>query len=70
MTPAEIARSLTEALCPNFEDHAISPEGYIQWHHWAEQMSTTHRQEKCHGCGRYVIWVPKPIRAELAKERP
>lgn len=48
-----------EILCPYIEDHAICPEGYIQWHAWAEQMSKTHQQSKCGGCGRYVIWIPK-----------
>jgi len=45
--------------CPHFEDHTASPEGYIEWHAWAERISKTHKQEKCTGCGRYVIWTPK-----------
>ncbi len=53
-----------EVLCPNVEDHTPRPEGYIQWHTWAEQMSKTHRQSKCAGCGKYTIWTPK--RAALA----
>lgn len=48
-----------ENLCPHFEDHAWQPEGYIQWHAWAEKMAKTHRQSKCAGCGLYVIWTPK-----------
>lgn len=50
----------TDLLCPNFEDHTPAPDGYIQWHAWAEQMSKTHRQDKCGGCGLYAIWVPAP----------
>lgn len=46
-------------ICPNHEDHTLSPDGYIQWHAWAEKMAKTHRQEKCAGCGLFVIWVPK-----------
>jgi hypothetical protein len=48
-----------EALCPRGDDHTPAPEGYIQWHHWAEAMSKTHRQRKCPGCGLYAIWTPK-----------
>ncbi len=51
---------LTDVLCPHFEDHTQSPEGYIQWHAWAETMSKTHEQIKCACCGFYAIWVPKP----------
>lgn len=50
-----------ENLCPNIEDHALQPQGYIEWHAWAEKMSKTHRQRKCSGCGLYKIWEPKPI---------
>jgi hypothetical protein len=48
-----------EALCPHFEDHIPCPEGYIQWHAWAEEMGKTHKQRKCPGCGLYQIWEPK-----------
>jgi hypothetical protein len=54
---AKVARP--EMLCAHFEDHTLCPEGYIQWHAWAEEMSRTHRQEKCAGCGLYAIWTPK-----------
>lgn len=49
---------MPELLCPHFEDHTPCPEGYIQWHAWAEEMAKTHRQSKCPGCGLYVIWTP------------
>jgi hypothetical protein len=45
--------------CPHAEDHTPCPDGYIQWHAWAEKMSKTHRQEKCGECGRWSIWIPK-----------
>lgn len=57
-----------EVFCPHFEDHTLSPEGYIQWHAWAEKMSETHRQEKCGGCGLYTIWTPKQPRRVLNPE--
>lgn len=49
-----------EAICPDIEDHTWCPEGYIQWHDWAEKMSKTHRQRRCAGCGLYAIWEPRP----------
>lgn len=45
--------------CPNIEDHTVQPDGYLHWHHWAEEMAKTHRQRECPGCGRYEIWEPK-----------
>lgn len=45
--------------CPHAEDHTACPEGYIQWHAWAEEMAKTHKQIKCGECGRYSIWIPK-----------
>lgn len=47
-------------LCPHIEDHTPQPEGYIQWHAWAEMMNKTHKQRRCAGCGLYAIWEPKP----------
>ncbi len=52
------------------EDHTPRPEGYIQWHDWAESMAKTHKQRRCEGCGRYAIWEPKDVDlAELMKEQ-
>jgi len=45
--------------CPNIEDHAQQPEGYIAWHLWAAEMSKTYKQRKCDGCGKFAIWEPK-----------
>lgn len=39
--------------------HTPQPEGYIQWHAWAKEMSKTHKQRRCVGCGLYQIWEPK-----------
>ena len=43
--------------CPNILKHTKSPDGYIQWHMWAEKKSRRHKQIKCPYCGLYVIWV-------------
>lgn len=42
-------------------DHTPAPEGYLQWHSWAQRMSTTHRQITCDECNRWMIWVPKRL---------
>jgi len=36
--------------------HTPCPEGYLEWHAWAEQMGRTHDQKQCPECGRYAIW--------------
>jgi hypothetical protein len=35
------------------------PGGYLQWHRWATEMSATHFQRRCPGCGLFEIWEPK-----------
>jgi hypothetical protein len=46
--------------CPNLKQHVKGePSGYIAWHEWAERKAKTHRQERCPGCGLFVIWKPK-----------
>jgi hypothetical protein len=45
--------------CLSRELHTPCPHGFMQWHEWAEKKSKTHVQEKCDGCGLYVIWKPK-----------
>lgn len=47
------------------EPHTESPEGYLQWHAWAERMAKTHTQRQCRGCGLWAIWEPK---SEVAGE--
>ena len=48
--------------CPEKSRHTKSPEGYLDFHDWAEKKSKTHRQIRCQGCGLYFIWVPKKKR--------
>ena len=42
--------------CTNANEHTKSPDGYIEWHEWAERKGKTHRSTKCPGCGLYEIW--------------
>lgn len=43
--------------CPNLIEHTVQPEGYLQWHYWAEQRyKEGYRQKKCKGCGLFTIW--------------
>ncbi len=65
---------MSAAFCPDHEAHTVAPEGYIQWHAWAETMSKTHHQRKCDGCGLFAIWEPKAtpedVAADLQEGRP
>jgi hypothetical protein len=51
-------RSKRETNCPNREQHTDGRPSYPEWFDWADRMDSTHRQERCPGCGLYVIWVP------------
>lgn len=45
--------------CPLREQHTPAPNGYIQWHKWAEEMMAKgRRQHRCAGCHRWSIWLP------------
>lgn len=52
-------RRAPEPVCEHEEDHTPCPDGYIQWHTWAEDMAKTHQQRKCASCGLYEIWEPR-----------
>ena len=45
--------------CPNEDAHTLQPVGYDTWHSWAAKMMRTHRQERCWGCGLFMIWRKK-----------
>lgn len=45
--------------CPDAAKHTRSPEGYLEWHEWAEKKSKTHRSTRCPTCGFYAVWKPK-----------
>jgi len=34
------------------------PSGYLAFDSWASDLSKTHRQTKCPGCGLWKVWVP------------
>lgn len=40
-------------------EHTPQPEGYLQWHGWAREMSRTHIQSRCSECGLWWAWAPK-----------
>lgn len=42
--------------CPQRHRHTRCPEGYLDWHAWAERKARTHAQQQCPGCGRWAIW--------------
>src|ERR1700756_4418734 len=54
-----VAERKTKMIGKDKCKHTPCPEGYLQWHTWAEKKSKTHKAIKCPNCGRYAIWVPK-----------
>ena len=48
--------------CTHESEHTPSPEGYREWHEWAEKMAKTHDQILCQHCCYYAIWVPKQVK--------
>lgn len=54
-----------EPPCPNAAQHTPQPRAYVGWHLWAEQMGRTHNQKRCHGCGLFQIWEPRPDAPDL-----
>ena len=47
--------------CPNRAEHTYGPAGYVDWDEWAAKMTRQRRQQTaCPGCGRFLIWRPKP----------
>ena len=49
--------------CPQADQHTPAPTGYLGWWEWADEMSETHVERKCPGCGRWLIWELKPPEA-------
>ncbi len=45
--------------CPKKHLHTPCPDGYVQWHDWADKMGKTHDQFKCPGCQLWKVWKPK-----------
>jgi hypothetical protein len=46
--------------------HTKQPEGYLQWHNWAEGMSVSHIQKQCPHCGLWAIWERKKSRQPIS----
>lgn len=40
--------------------HTSCPEGYVNWHLWAEKKARTHVQIQCSACGLWAIWIRRP----------
>lgn len=45
--------------CPDFKKHTKQPDGYVEWHTWAEKKEKTHVQTQCPTCKLWAIWVKK-----------
>lgn len=48
-----------ERQCPNHANHTPGPDGYLDWHTWADKMAQTHEQGQCPECKLWVIWTEK-----------
>jgi hypothetical protein len=59
LDPSEWGEELVVSPCEGEAEHTPAPRGYIEWHEWAEAMTQTHKQEKCSGCDKWAIWVPR-----------
>jgi hypothetical protein len=56
-----------EIKCAFAHMHTSQPEGYIQWFSWAKDMSKTHVQRECLGCGLLELWTPKSAAEIMGK---
>ena len=45
--------------CLHANEHTPAPEGYLQWHEWAEKKLKTHDPFRCPHCQFFVIWKPR-----------
>lgn len=62
---------VSRPACPSAEVHTPCPDGYIQWHRWADEMEAKGwHSTQCAGCGRYAVWVKASgQRAQSAPEK-
>ena len=64
-------------VCPQADKHTKRTgtpgplsNDYSHWNDWCEEMSKTHTQITCEGCGCYEIWLPHAAaRAEEQRRR-
>lgn len=59
LDPNPYSEELVVSPCEGGKKHTPAPQGYVEWHEWAEEKGKTHKQEKCPGCGKWSIWTPK-----------
>lgn len=50
-------KSTNKNDCPSKLKHTPCPEGYLQWHLWANEMNEEYYPVRCEGCGLYSVWV-------------
>lgn len=56
--------------CPQRHLHTPCPAAYLEWHEWAEQKKTTHKQRRCPGCRLWKIWEEKkPVKKPTKKTK-
>lgn len=50
---------IAEKDCSNRQAHRLPEGGYVNHAAWAEEMRETHKQQKCEGCGYWIIWTAR-----------
>lgn len=46
--------------CHSVKEHNDQPGlGYGAFFDWCREKDKTHKQTRCSGCGRWVIWTPR-----------
>jgi hypothetical protein len=58
------------APCPNEANHTPHPKGYVAHSNWADDAMLVADQQRCDGCGRHEIWVPKRPDLRIAANWP
>lgn len=57
LCPVELPLVTPHRTCGQAALHTPCPPGYNLWHEWAARKARTHKQSRCPGCGRYLIWT-------------
>lgn len=65
-----VGQYLSAGECPDRHKHTKHPEGYLQFHAWAEKKMRTHEQVQCPTCGWWAIWKrrDKPLTKEQVED--
>ena len=56
--PSNDVESMALVRCSCESSHTPCPFGYVDWFDWAAEMSKTHKQIRCRGCGKFSVWIP------------